>query len=776
VEYCTIAARNYLAGARVLARSVQDRLGRVLHVLVIDALEDERDAFRDEPFRVLLPVDIGLTDTEFHSMAMIYEVTELATAAKPSLLRALLHRSGGTVCYLDPDIVVYDGLGDLHDLLAIHDVVLTPHLTEPLDPDGGLPDETVMLRTGSYNLGFVAVAPRGAPMLDWWADRLRRECLIAPEAGRFVDQRWMDLAPSYFDVAIWKDPGCNVAYWNLHEREITRGAAGLEANGSPLRFFHFSGFSPLKPTELSKYIYGPPRRSFPENPALARVFRDYQQALLDAGYLDATRTPFRFAYTADGVAFDRFMRLAARRAIERHDADPAAELPPDPFERETAAAFVEWVVADDPFARFPLTRYEMAMWDSVPELRVLYRDPAVTPDEYRAHLRRHGPHDGASRFALPRPLPRPKPSRRTRAEGVNVVGYLDAQDGVGEVARLLVETLQAAEVPYSTRVSAETPSARGARYEPGRAVAYDLTVACINADQMPLEVDRLGDVLGPDGPVAGIWAWEVEDFPEWMAASEEFVDEVWTYSVHSATAIAAAVSRPVFVMAPPIADVEPPVLSRAELHLPDGYLFLFCCDARSVVERKNPIAVVDAFRTAFRPGAGPQLVVKVVNADPADAELARLRAAMADRPDITLRSYAEPPDRQVALMAAADAYVSLHRAEGYGLTMAEAMVLGKPVIATGYSGNLEFMTEDNSVLVPSSKVRIPIGVRPYPAGAMWADPDVEAAAAAMVGLASDPAAGVRLGARARADVLEHHSPRRRAPELRRRLAHLRGDR
>jgi glycosyltransferase involved in cell wall biosynthesis len=127
-------------------------------------------------------------------------------------------------------------------------------------------------------------------------------------------------------------------------------------------------------------------------------------------------------------------------------------------------------------------------------------------------------------------------------------------------------------------------------------------------------------------------------------------------------------------------------------------------------------------------------------------------------------------------MAAADAYVSLHRAEGYGLTMAEAMMLGKPVIATGYSGNLEFMDDGNSLLVPFSKVRIPVGLRPYPAGAMWANPDVEAAAAAMLRLATDPAAGVELGARARADVLEHHSPDRRADALRARLTHLRGAR
>ena len=96
------------------------------------------------------------------------------------------------------------------------------------------------------------------------------------------------------------------------------------------------------------------------------------------------------------------------------------------------------------------------------------------------------------------------------------------------------------------------------------------------------------------------------------------------------------------------------------------------------------------------------------------------------------------------------------------------------MIATGYSGNLEFMDDENSILVPYTKVPIPVGLRPYPAGTMWANPDVDAAAAAMLRLASDPAAGVALGARARDDVLAHHAPERRVDGLRRRLAHLRG--
>jgi glycosyltransferase involved in cell wall biosynthesis len=773
VKFCTIAARNYLAGARVLARSVTEHLGERLEVFVVDAVEEERDSFRDEPFHALLPVDIGLAAGEFTAMAMIYQVTELATAVKPFLLRALLDRDRSTVCYLDPDIVVFTDLGDLEQLLAIHDIVVTPHLTRPLDPDGGLPDETVMLRTGSYNLGFIAVGPGARPMLDWWASRLRRECLVRPEEGRFVDQRWIDLVPSYFDTAIWKDPGCNVAYWNLHERHVTRGPDGFLVNGVPVRFFHFSGFSPLHLTAISKYILGPPRRAFADTPAMARIFRDYQGALLDAGYLDAMQVPFRYAYTADGVPIDRFMRVAARQAVLRHDADPRAELPPDPFDPATASDFLDWLRAPAPEVRHPFTRYESAVWDDVPEFQHLFRFPEREPEAYRDHLTRFATFTGATRVALPPPRRRPGHDTEIRAEGVNVVGYLDAQDGVGAVGRALIDTLRAAEIPYATVVSGDTGSTRGAGFARGDKAVYDVTVACINADEMPYAADRLGDDLHVGGPVAGIWAWEVEHFPAWMAASESLVDEVWTYSEHSAAAIRAAVSCPVAVFPPPIAPAEPAIRTRADLHLPDGYLFLFCFDAHSVFQRKNPEAVVEAFRLAFRPGAGPQLVVKVVNADPHGLDLARLRRAAEDRPDITIRTYSEPPERQMALMAAADAYVSLHRAEGYGLTMAEAMLLGKPVIATGYSGNLEFMDDRNSILVPASKVPIPVGVTPYPAGAMWANPDVETAAEAMVHLASQPEFGAALGARARADVLAHHAPERRVEALRTRLTELR---
>jgi glycosyltransferase involved in cell wall biosynthesis len=127
-------------------------------------------------------------------------------------------------------------------------------------------------------------------------------------------------------------------------------------------------------------------------------------------------------------------------------------------------------------------------------------------------------------------------------------------------------------------------------------------------------------------------------------------------------------------------------------------------------------------------------------------------------------------------MTAADCYVSLHRAEGYGLTLAEAMAVGRPVIGTAYSGNLEFMTDDTSELVPFEMTRIPFGCVPYPTTACWAEPDIDVAAQAMRRLASDPAAAARLGARARAHMTRRHTAAARVDFVRTRLQELRTNR
>ncbi len=189
---------------------------------------------------------------------------------------------------------------------------------------------------------------------------------------------------------------------------------------------------------------------------------------------------------------------------------------------------------------------------------------------------------------------------------------------------------------------------------------------------------------------------------------------------------------------------------------------MFCFDLDSLFARKNPIAVIEAFKMAFPGGDGPRLVVKSINGDRHSEQADGIRQAAAGRSDIEYRDGYLPAGDQKAFINACDAYVSLHRSEGFGLTMAEAMALGKPVIATAYSGNLDFMSDNNSFLVPFDYTEIGPGSEPYPADAIWAEPDIEAAARAMRRVFEDQAEARRRGLRAKHDVETFHSPAVRA--------------
>ena len=258
ITYFTLASRNYLSYAATLMQSLRAAHPEARRVIgLVDAADLEGAAELDLAAEVLPWEALAVPGAE--AMARRYSILELNTAVKPFLFQHLLAQDGaGPVVYLDPDIVVYRRLDELERLLEDGaGLVLTPHITSGLD-DGLDPDELALLRSGVYNLGFLAVAPGAESdrLIAWWGERLEERCLVEPEAGLFVDQRWMDFAPAFHPGArILHHPGYNVAYWNLHERrlEAPEGAAPWRVNGEPLAFFHFSGVVPGDPTVFSKH-------------------------------------------------------------------------------------------------------------------------------------------------------------------------------------------------------------------------------------------------------------------------------------------------------------------------------------------------------------------------------------------------------------------------------------------------------------------------------------------------------------------------------------------
>jgi glycosyltransferase involved in cell wall biosynthesis len=363
------------------------------------------------------------------------------------------------------------------------------------------------------------------------------------------------------------------------------------------------------------------------------------------------------------------------------------------------------------------------------------------------------------------------------AWGVNVLGLMRAELGIGAATRLLADGLEAAEVPVLRRPLGE--------FVLGEREGTDTVAQRVQADAEPYRFNLVGlngpelaavrSELEPYGAAytIGSWWWEVHDsLPEGWLPGSLMLDEVWVASDHIVEALTPFIPIPVTKVTLPVIPISAPTIPRAELGLPDGFLFLFVFDYFSTLPRKNPLGVIKAFKRAFPPGSGAKLVLKSINGDHAPAKRELIRGMIGDHPDVVMIDGLVPLDTKNAFVASCDCYVSLHRAEGFGLPLAEAMSLGKPVIATGYSGNLEFMTDENSYLVETGLTRIGDETAHYPSDGTWGQPDLDHAATLMRRVLEDPTEARARGARAAEDIAHRHSLRSAGESMRERLREI----
>ncbi len=345
--------------------------------------------------------------------------------------------------------------------------------------------------------------------------------------------------------------------------------------------------------------------------------------------------------------------------------------------------------------------------------------------------------------------------------GLNVLGYLNTDLGVGQAARLVLSAAASAGVPANAM--SVDPETESLRHVPGNSWgnkwSFDTNVFCINADMLGTVMAGLPRSMLSERNSAGIWFWEAERAPDSFRWAFELVDEVWAPSRF----IAAALERTGFGRVVPI-SMPVPVPELDHLAHPagpgpaQGFVVLFSFDFASVFERKNPLGLLKAYCKAFDPDDGAHLVLKSVGSDRHWEEMELLRASI-DRPDIVLLDGNVPPHHVKAMMELCDCYASLHRSEGFGLGMAEAMALGKPVVATAWSANLEFMDEESAYLIPAATVPIPADVAVYGGMGRWAEPDLDAAAEALRRIHDDPAGAAVRGKRARAHMERTRSRR-----------------
>ena len=745
----------------------------------------------------------GVDPQLWDELALALAPAELVRAVVPLVaierLRAMADDE--VLLVLPHDAEVHGVLSDLADrLLQAREprhVALFPRRFSVTPRDGRLPDDVAIHEIGRFDhdLFMVRGGTAGLPLLHWWAAQQRGSPQLRPDRICTATFPWLDQAPLRFDIEV------------VVATDLAGGYANAdEADRLPSRLFRFPGFDPRHPWRLTPDRW-------------ARVWPSHHPWLLEAcraraaALAPTASAPELMASTA--LPGGRPIDAAMRRAFELGTLEATARSepgPPHPW-RSGEQVFVAWLNSKRA-ADQPASRYLQALYDLRPDLqatiapeqlddwaRISGREDGIwwrlipsDPNDYVDHLAESSrdttssPNSATERHPDRSLDPSPeRPDRSAPVEhprGVNVVGFLRGELGVGEHGRLLLDdvarsgepvaavstslTAHRQQFPLAAQVSIENP--------------YDVNLLVVYPDALPAFEKAVGSAFFDDRINIGAWAWEVEGFPDEYRRAFDRTDEIWVESSHVRDALTRVSPPAVEVHVVPLgtrlpaaAGIRPPRRTHRDVLC----TFLFVFDHASVTERKNPWAVVDAYRLAFPvfdSGRPTRLILKSINGDLHldDHERLRVRVAEAVRhsdqshsgrehPDIELRDGFVSSDEVAALMRQCDAYVSLHRAEGWGLTLAEAMAAGKAVMATAYSGNVDFMTSDNSWLIPYRMVEIPSSAGPYAGCGRWADPDVVAAAAAMREIRDDPEAAARRGARAARDM-QHRARSSVGPE------------
>jgi Glycosyl transferases group 1 len=367
---------------------------------------------------------------------------------------------------------------------------------------------------------------------------------------------------------------------------------------------------------------------------------------------------------------------------------------------------------------------------------------------------------------------------------MKVTGLMRGTLGLGEAARGYVEALAAANIPVSTSTVdvrefvqlGDVPDEGYARVDYADrdgATSAGFNLVCINADELPRLAQSLGEDFFLERPTIGVWGWETDHVPERWRGAFGLLDEIWVYSSYVAENLGRAAPIPVRRIPPPVSAPDPGH-TPLDLGIPSGFRFLFMFDFFSTIQRKNPVGLIDAFRNAFEPGEGPQLVVKTINGVHRSQALEEVLWAARGRSDVHVIDRSLSARERDALLVGADCYVSLHRSEGFGLTLAECMALGKPVIGTAFSATTDFMTDENSYPVPYELTRVGADCEIYPAEGTWAEPDIAEASRIMRAVVERPDEAREKGEIARRDIERLYAPAVVGEMIRERLEEIRG--
>jgi len=784
INICTIISKNYLSYARVLANSFLEHNKGEIFVLLTDKIDGFFD-YSKERFTIIEIEELKDKIPNFNSFCFQYNSTELNTAVKPFFLEFLFEKFRmDKLVFLDPDILVTDSFDNLRTLLDNNSLILIPHITEPYT-DVAKPSELHILKSGVYNLGFLGLSytKTTKQLLKWWKGRLQRFCISDVENGLFVDQKWMDLVPGFFeDIFILRDTSYNIAYWNFHYRKCTLNGTKISIDGRAARFLHFSGFDPNNPENISRHQE---RFVLKDLQGMGEIFSLYKNKLQANGYEETKNWPCVFNHFGNGAIIPD---VARRMYWEMVNKDKL--MFGNPFCTESENSYFKWLNKGIDRKYPVVTNLMLGIYNTRNDLQEIYKDIKNADrngfvawflcssrkeyrlsDQFLREVETTGENILRKPFAyavlckareavksMLKPIFKSNLKELNKLRklemkiygkfvnsfmttskamknnnvcsfsdlGVNVIGYINGEHGVGEAVRANIKCLKAANIgislsninPTYVRQSDVTFSDFSNKRD------FPINLIHINADMLPYHYAEKGIGDYKNKYNIGFWTWELSEFPDSWVKSFSYCDEVWVPS----NFVLASISRksPIPVLKIPhavcidnIKDVKREYFGLNE----EEFIFLFIFDFLSYFERKNPLAVIRSFCGAFTPQDNTRLVIKCVNSTFDPKAFNRLQAEANGKKITIIDNYLDK-DEVNALLALCNSYVSLHRSEGYGLTIAEAMSLGKPVIATGYSGNTDFMNINNSFPVRYTMKEIVEDVGPYRKGNFWAEPDI----------------------------------------------------
>lgn len=813
---CTIISKNYLSHARVLCQSfLAHHPGCPFFVLLVDRLDGSFDPAK-EPFQLVRLEDLRIPDlSRFCFQYTIVELNTavkpyfLEYLFERYGIRHLCFLDPD-ILILRPLSHVRKLLELSAIVLIPH---LTRPLEEDGCQPSEL--DILRAGAYNLGFIGLSDRPSTRVLLRWWQQRLYTHCEMAHEKGMHVDQRWIDLVPGFFeDVSILRHEGYDVAYWNLAHRPVTVRDQEVWAAGVPCHFFHFSGLDVERMSAISKHqsrfrldqlgdasaLFAHYRellcragheqtRRWPyafdrfENgcriPLAARklylrlgdrvrAFGDPFNTSLPSSYFNwlnepvgargrseaavthlwhdiyAQRLDLQGRYP-DVLGRDQadFVRWVADAGAKEHDVDEPLRPSPDALrgvgsrgvQGLVSRLYTRWLLPLEPWLK-PRLRKALEsrprLWRGLQELRyrLIYR---VTADQFA---------DGDPGVHAPRPF------------GVNVLGYLASEKGTGESARSSIRALRAAGIPHVASNLIDPGSVRrGARARTPRN-PYRINLTHVNADMVPATAHAVTAAYFLGRYNIGYWAWELPDFPEEWRSSCRYFDEIWVPSEFVRSAVRRIAPIPV-VRIPHTVAVDGAsgavTNGRARERREGRVRFLFMFDFMSIWQRKNPFEVIEAFRRAFAADDEAELTIKTMHADFAPGAFRALQEA-SQRLPVTVADGVWSRTETLGLLTACDSFISLHRSEGFGLCLAEAMALGKPVIATAYSGNMDFMAADNSLPVRFRLTELTDDYGPYRRGSRWAEPDLDHAAELMRWVVQHPVEARELGQRAAQSV------------------------